>query len=216
MSLASAQGLAYLTSGKLLLNECMTLSVAVHFSWVNAKSLQLPTSSCDPPLPLWPHLLILLPSFTLSGHAASSFLNPFLKWSFSNIHVSNSVTPFQPWLRYFSRSILWQFPSSCTGSPLLCSALAFLHSPYHSWANYLIYLLGRFIIQLSTLVLLTDVPSAWNRVWYLVSTHTACWQMAWLNEFECGVWHTWVSSFHLTCNGDFSGLLEFSMAPSWC
>lgn len=55
----------------------------------------------------------------------------------------------------FSGSILWcRFPLA-----VLAVLRSALRLPYHFWANDLIYLLSRFIVQLYTLVLLTDVPN---------------------------------------------------------
>lgn len=190
-------------SSSLFLSKCQVLTIAYKL--------------LGSPLPLWPHLLILLPSFTLSSHVASSFLDPLPEMLFLK---HPCVQP--PCLLLalalilsFSGSLLWHcFPLAVVS--VLRSAL---HLPLymalnHFWANFLIYLLSSFIVELYTLVLLTDVPNCLESCLVL---HIAFQRIAWLNEFECGVWHTWVFSYYLTWHGDFFGLfLAFIITPSQC
>lgn len=194
---------AWLTRCSFFLSKCQVLTIACKLLWPPTASL---TSSPD--------------AFALihSIQPRCFFVpGPLSEMLFLKHPCARPPYPFLALLRYhlLREHSLALFPSGCTGCPLFCSALAFLHGPYHFWASCLIYLLSRFIIQLSTLVLLTDMPKCLESCLALGGCSYSLPVECMVNEFECGVWHTWVSSFHLTWHGDFSGLfLEFSIAPS--
>lgn len=141
-----------------------------HYSWVKAKSLQLPTSPQDPHDLSDPTSDIFTvihslqpPCFHVSGPLPGIlFLKHPCVYSSPPYSFGSDTT--------FSGSLLQhRFPWPCSGCPLLCSTLVFLHSTYHFWANCFIYLLSTFDCPTSFCLLMS--PNAWNCVWHLVGAH---------------------------------------------